>query len=235
MPRRVSKEHPRVADDRDHVPKDITADAAGAADDSADEGSAPDDGARYFKVVSSSTGFAGGRYKGDQPSVAARKAARSVLRDSSELTAAFVIKETTHSTPSFKRGSFQYRVTKEQLSEPYAYEIGRGGVGGSKGKTISVNFNYKVKSLGKLPKTEEQKRKAKAAKRAAAVAAISAGANDDAGRRRVGRPRSASPATSAKQRVGGGRSKPRRRQMRRREEPEAATGAPSSVGEVAGL
>ncbi len=111
----------------------------------------PKSDVRYFKVVTSTTGFSGGRFKGDQPSIAARKAAKSMLKNHDESVATFTIKETTSDRPSFDRGTFKYTAKKIELEEPHEYN--------AEGKKIIVKHDYKVTSDGKLPKTDEEKKR----------------------------------------------------------------------------
>ena len=98
---------------------------------------------RYFTVTKSSTGFTGGRFRGELPSIAAKNAARRVLGDRGT-NATFTITETARSIPRDQRGSFSYSCQKVKLPTPKKIKVPGGG------PEIIQTHRYVVKPKGKV-------------------------------------------------------------------------------------
>ena len=101
---------------------------------------------RYFKVVRSTTDFEGGRYKGAQPLVAAKKAARKVLGERKG-PVTFTIRETTKSVPTSKRGVFTYQASKVALARPHKLKRDNWEVTDKNGRIVESTHRIKIKAI----------------------------------------------------------------------------------------
>jgi hypothetical protein len=69
---------------------------------------------RSFTIAKSSTGFSGGRYRGTQPLVAAKKAARAAMKNKGD-ECTFILRETTRGSD---KKEFSYKAMWKKLSTP---------------------------------------------------------------------------------------------------------------------
>lgn len=98
---------------------------------------------RYFKVIGSGIGFEGGRYKGDTPEQAGRKAGRSLWRKveteskykqfDKGIVIKFILAETTQGS---NKKTYSYKVEKKKKPVPKTVTLN--------GATFVSNFSYVV-------------------------------------------------------------------------------------------
>lgn len=118
---------------------------------------------RYFTIENSSTRARGGRYHGEDPTAAARKAAQQILKEAKKRHASFILRETTDTLHNYDKRSYRYSATRTKLSSPI--HVVRAG------QKITIKFRVHVKSEGKLQRTPEQEE----AKHLARTRAVSGG------------------------------------------------------------
>jgi hypothetical protein len=107
---------------------------------------------RYFTVTYASNGFTKGRFRGELPSIAAKNAARQVLKHGQDTgaknpnSANFTITETARSIPKDQRGSFSYSCKRVKLATPKKISVPGNGPTITQSHKIVVNPTGKVNS-----------------------------------------------------------------------------------------